>query len=73
MAQRWAQNGVTSVFVLFSTDELIHARLPPSGAEGEEEKEEEGVVSGQTFEEEEEEERQRREEGGDKRLTKEKR
>lgn len=34
MAQRWAQNGVTSVFVLFSTDELIHARLPPSGAEG---------------------------------------
>lgn len=44
MAQRWARNGVTSVFVLFfSTDELIHGFLHPGG---------EGVVSGQTFEEE---------------------
>lgn len=64
MAQRWARNGVTSVFVLFfSTDELIHGFLHPGGR---------GGIRPDIRGGKEGEERQRRE-GEDKRLTKEKR
>lgn len=65
MAQRWAQNGVTSVFVLFffSTDQVIHCTASSIRR---------GGIRPDIRGGKDEEERQRRE-GEDKRLTKEKR